>query len=129
MKLLLIIGPALVLPLSSCSSSQKAEAPAIIDLYFPTFPSPLDQEGKPVCEYYPKAPEYDQVTTNHLNEIGGYYNPENDRISLPYEELRDCVVVPYDYWLKVLSYSAETEAAAKAYASTVKRVTKGAGNP
>lgn len=104
-----------MLPLSSCKSSEKAGPAATIDLYFPIFPSPLDENGSPVCEYYPKDPQKDQVTRTHLNEIGGYYNPDNDRLNIPYSELRDCVVVPYDYWLQVLNYSAETEAAVRAY--------------
>lgn len=94
--------------LTSCRSSTIRESP-VPDLYWPVFPSPLDEEGNPVCIYYPSEPSEDRQFQLYMNEKGIKYFPESRVIRIPYSEIRDCVIVPYSYWYKMLNYSAETE--------------------
>lgn len=79
------------------------------EIFFPVFPSPLDDSGESKCKYYGDKPNQAR-----LNVCGGYYNADTDRINIPYSELRDSVVVPYSYWCQVIQYAADTEAAVRA---------------
>lgn len=98
-----------MLLLTSCASSMNREESGIPDLFFPTFPSPLNDKGESVYIYYGKTP-----SQKYLNTIGGYYNSDTNRINLPYEVLENCVVVPYCKWEEILNYASQTEASVMA---------------